>query len=350
MAIKHKKAIIGILLCLTLIFSVSLSGCTSPAVVTPGNGTIKIVDSSGKTITFDKPAERIIVMGSDQAEILIAIGAGDKIVGVVNSVKNNPTLAPLVKNVTDVGAWDSPNIETILSQRPDVVVAYASYKPKNLADFEKANITILMLDCNNLKALVPSINALGQLTGQEAKAAEFASFIQGNLDLVSGKVGNLTDDQKPLTYWEQNTDYKTAGNGTGGDTLIKLAGGTNMAGNMSSGGSYLDVSADWVLTQDPQFIIKTVTLGTTLNNMTAKKNAMVNRTGMSNVRAVKDDKIVVISSSFAFGPKGSIGLVYLAKAMHPELFADADVNALINEYATKYVPGADKETYCYPAP
>ena len=137
MAIKHKKAIIGILLCLTIILSVSLSGCTSPAVVTPGNGTIKIVDSSGKTITFDKPAERIIVMGSDQAEILIAIGAGDKIVGVVNSVKNNPTLAPLVKNVTDVGAWDSPNIETILSQRPDVVVAYASYKPKNLADFEK---------------------------------------------------------------------------------------------------------------------------------------------------------------------------------------------------------------------
>lgn len=348
MAIQFQKAIIGILLCLTII--ISTSGCTSPAVVTPGNGTIKIVDSNGKTITFDKPASRIIVMGSDQAEILIAIGAGDKIVGVVNSVKNNPTLSPLVKNITDVGAWDSPNIETILAQRPDVVVAYASYKPKNIADFEKANITILMLDCNNLNALVPSIKALGALTGQDAKANEFASFIQKNLDLVNGKVGNLTDAQKPLVYWEQNTDYKTAGNGTGGDTLIKLAGGKNIAGNMSSGGSYLDVSADWVLTQDPEVIIKTVTLGTTLSNMTAKKGSLVNRTGMPNVKAVKDDKIVVISSSFAFGPKGSIGLIYLAKAIHPELFADVDIKALIDEYSTKYVSGANKETYCYPAP
>lgn len=330
------------------------AGCTSPstspsASPTPGPKAVTITDSTGKAITLPAPASRIIVTNSDAAEVLIALGAKDKIVGITNTVASTPLMSNILGNVTSVGIWDNPSIEQIIALRPDVVVAYASWKPKNLEQFEAANITLVALDCYKMDNLTSDIRKMGVLAGKEENASAYAGFIEDNMNLVKQRTANLTESEKPTVYWEQNrTKITSAGNGSGGDTLIKMAGGNNLAGNETQ--QYPEVSAEWIVQSDPDVIVRNVGYVKSQDYMKDLISAIENRTGMSQVKAVKDGKVYIMSTTVAFGPKGFMGLLYMAKILHPERFADVDPTKAIDAYSERFVPGANKDIYIYPVP
>jgi iron complex transport system substrate-binding protein len=191
-----------------MILATALSGCTSPSVTpsatpsTPVAGPVTITDSTGKTITLPHAANRIIVTNSDAAEVLIALGAKGKIVGIVNTVNNTPLMASQLAGVPSVGVWDNPSIEQIVALQPDMVISYASWKPKNLDQFAAANITLVQLDCYKMDNLTSDIRKVGVLAGEDANASAYAGFIEDNMKIVSGRIANVTADQKPKVYWE----------------------------------------------------------------------------------------------------------------------------------------------------
>jgi iron complex transport system substrate-binding protein len=74
------------------------------------------------------------------------------------------------------------------------------------------------------------------------------------------------------------------------------------------------------------------------------------REGIAGVDAVKNDRVYVISSTIAYGPKAFEGLLVMAKVAHPNLFSDIDPVARMDEYATKFVPGTNKTIVFYPIP
>jgi iron complex transport system substrate-binding protein len=333
-----------------VILTAIVSGCTGPSTTpTPSVApkSITITDSNGNNVTLPATANRILVTNSDAAEVLIAIGAKDKIVGITDTVQKNQLLAPILRNVTSVGIWDNPSVEKIAELKPDVVITYASWKPKNVDQFNAANITFVSLDCYKLNTLSSDIRALGTIAGEEQNATAYAQFVDDNIKLVKDRTANLTDGQKPHVYWEQNSALSSAGNGSGGDDLIKAAGGINIAGNQS--GTYPKVSAEWVTQQKPEIILKTTGYETTQANMSSVISALANRTDLAISPAVANKKVYVMKTSIAFGPKGVIGLVYTAKIIHPELFSDVDPNAAFNQYASRFVPGANI-TSIYPIP
>ncbi len=342
------------ILCVIIILAMALSGCTSPttspvASPTTGPKPVSITDSTGKTLTLSSPATRIIVTNSDAAEVLIALGAKDNIVGVTNTVSNTPLMASILGNVTSVGVWDNPSIEDIIALKPDLVVAYASWKPKNLAQFEAANITLVALDCYKMDNLTSDIRKMGVLVGKEENATAYAGFIEDYMGIVMNRTANLTDSEKPAVYWEQNrTKITSAGNGSGGDTLIKMAGGINLAGNETQ--QYPEVSAEWIVQSDPRYIVRNVGYVKSEDYMKDLIVTIGNRTGMSQVRAVKDGKVYVMSTTVAFGPKGFMGLLYMAKMLHPDRFVDVDPAKALDTYSQRFVPGANKDIYIYPVP
>ncbi len=336
-------------MCVVLALALCLAGCSSPTPTpAPANNTTKpitIVDSTGKTVNLTGSANRIIVTNSDSAEVLIALGAIDKIVGVPNNVKNNPNLAGYFNNTTSIGEWTSPNMESIVSLKPDVVIAYAYAKPKNMDQFSMANITVLLLDCYKMDNITSDIRKMGVLTGKQDRAEAYAGFMEPQIALVKERTANLTDSQKPTVFWESNM-YKlsTVINGSGGDTLVRMAGGKNIATNLTSG----EISNEWVTQQNPDIVIKVGLNYATMANMTETRSTIMNRTGMPSIKAVKDGKVYIISSTLTFGPKGFIGLLDVAKIIHPELFSDVDPALVMDQYDRQFVPGAKNGNFVVP--
>jgi iron complex transport system substrate-binding protein len=63
----------------------------------------------------------------------------------------------------------------------------------------------------------------------------------------------------------------------------------------------------------------------------------MNRPELANVTAVRDEKVYLIHAGGTWNdPKYFIGLIYLGKWFHPDLFEDLDPKAIHQEYLTEF--------------
>lgn len=307
---------------------------------------VTITQTDGKDVTLPCIPKRIIAANSDAAEMLIALGAADSIVGVVETTRNVSYIMEKIPQAQSIGDWQTPNIERMLALKPDAVISYASSKPKNLDQILAANITILYLDCYRLPKLAQDARAVGTLTGHEQRAEEYADLVENTKATIMNRAGTLPRTDLPEVYFEGYSDFTAAGTGSGSDDLLMMAGGKNIASNLS--GSSPKVSAEWVVAQKPDYVMKVVS-SKEARTFAEIVQALEARTGWDTIPAVQQEHVYIFSSSIAYGPKSYIGLASTAKALHPELFKDLDPQEMLNDYAGRYVAGTNASMAVYPA-
>lgn len=367
----HKQSFILVLITMVLILAVC-AGCmgttgknSTGTTVTTGNPAttmayttvlqssgsscmpITITQSDGKQAMLPCRPERIIVTNTDAAEMLIALGAADTIVGVTESTKNVSYIMDRIPLAVSIGDWQTPNIERMLSLKPDVVTSYASSRPKNLDQIIAANISIIYLDCYRLPKLASDARAVGVLTGHEQKAEDYAQMVENTISTVMRRVTAVPAAQLPTVYFEGYSDFTAAGTGSGSDDLLMMAGGKNIAAGLSS--SSPKVSAEWVVSQNPAYVMKVISAKET-RPFSQIVQVMNNRTGWNTMTAVQQDRIYLFANSVEYGPKSYIGLAYTAKILHPELFTDFNPRQMLDDYAGKYVARTNLSTPVYPEP
>jgi len=363
---KLNKSLVIVLLALLAVAAVS-AGCTgttsqtgtekiepthpiqeTTAAPIPSGSGIVITQSDGKQVTLPARPERIIVTNSDAAEMLIALGAADTIVGITESTKNVSPVMDRIPHAESIGDWQTPNIEQMLALKPDVVISYASSKPKNLDQILAANITIVYLDCYRLPKLAQDARAIGTLTGHEVKAEVYAESVENTTALVMRRVSALSRDQLPDVYFEGYSDFTAAGTGSGSDELLMMAGGKNAIANFSTLTSP-KVSAEWVVSENPDYIMKVVSSKET-RPYAEIAEILKKRTGWDAIAAVKENRVYIFSSGISYGPKAYIGLAYMAKILHPDIFTDLNPDRMLDDYAGLYVPGTNTTKPVYPQP
>lgn len=70
--------------------------------------------------------------------------------------------------------------------------------------------------------------------------------------------------------------------------------------------------------------------------MGALRDGIIARAGWGEISAVKEGRVYVISNDVLSGAKHFIGVAYLAKVLHPELFEELDPVAELQEYLTRF--------------
>ncbi|MDO5844945.1 MAG: ABC transporter substrate-binding protein, partial [Methanocorpusculum sp.] len=119
------KKILFMVLIAVILFT---AGCVS----NPQSGEgIVITNSDGTKVVLNSTAERIVLLNSNAGEILYLLGDADKIVGISQSIANNAEQAKMYSNAVVVGTWNEPDVEYLISLKADIVVGYATSKPKN---------------------------------------------------------------------------------------------------------------------------------------------------------------------------------------------------------------------------
>jgi len=306
---------------------------------------VTITQTDGTPVTLPCRPERLIVANANAAEMVIALGAGDKIVGVTDSTLSVPYIMDKIPKATSIGNWQTPNVEQILALHPDVVIAYSSYQPKNLDQLLAANITVVSLDCYKLDTLPADARAIGKLTGRENAAEVYARMVEDSVAEVNARVKTIPKQDFPGVYFESYTDYTAAANGSGSDEMLVSAGGRNIAGDAMT--STMKVSPEWVVSAQPQYVFKVVSSSDTraLSEVVA---SLKSRPGWNTIPAVRNNRVYAFANDIEFGPRAYIGLVYTAQLLHPDEFRDMHPKAMKDEYAAKYVSGTNTSVTVYP--
>ena len=288
-----KAGIAGFLFALTA----TIAGCGSSAATSDTTIAVEATATYPVTVgdlTLDAQPMRIISLSPTSTEMLYAIGAGTQVVAV-DEYSNYP--AEAVALGTKLSGFE-PNIEAISGFTPDLVIA--SYDPGSLAEqLGSLNIPLFIANApTNLDSVYEQIRQLGMLSGHVTEADELVASMQTGIDkAVSAVVAPAT----PLSYYYEldNTYYSVTSNSFIGQ-LFNLFGLRNIADNAEAGNDYPQLSAEAIVSSNPDmiFLADTKCCAQTAETVAA-------RDGWGGLAAVVAGNIAVLDDDIAsrWGPR-----------------------------------------------
>lgn len=347
-AIHSENGLVSVIAAGTATISVSYKGMSSSATIYVTKDTITVVDNEDNYVDVSLPVNRIASITSGASEIICALGDSGKIVA-----RDSYSLFPYyLETVTEVADSSySPNVELLLAQNLDLVVADGMLPEDKKAQIEAAGVPVIIESTTDPDAMLNCLKDLGLLLDKQDKADEVAAYIQGYRDLVDERVGDLEVEDKPLVFWEWTKAYKTTNSAGVFHKMIVEAGGINIAAGESV--SYPVVAGEWVMQTNPDIIIKSPSgQVVTETIMQEARDELMARTELSIVDAVKNDKVYLINSDLRHATRFAVGLLYYAKWFHPTLFEDIEP-AAVHQELVETLFGAEAwqaldEVYAYP--
>jgi ABC-type Fe3+-hydroxamate transport system substrate-binding protein len=253
---------------------------------------------------------RIVSLVPVATEILFALGEGHRLVGR-SRFDDYPTEASEIPNVGDA---IRPSTEAVLVRRPDLVILIGgSDNARAAADLERLGVPHLTVLFNTFADLRRNILRLGQLVKRSDRARDLWGDIEQDLATVRELVAG-----RPVRSVYYDVGYPpsfTAGSGSYLDTLLTIAGGRNVFGDLAAPAPRVSLEA--ILARDPEVVIHPVSRDPAQNGIRP-----AGRPGWATLRAVPEGvRLVDADLVHRLGPRVAKAALELARAIHPEAFA-----------------------------
>jgi len=266
---------------------------TEPAVAetTAGAETTVAEESAGAKKVA---GERIVSLSATATEMLFAIGAQDQLVAVDN-YSNYPQEA--ADFATKIDAFE-PSVEAISELDPTVVLL--TYDPGDLqAQLEKLDIKVWFgAAAATLDDTYKQITELGDLTG---KADEAAALVESMDNEIEAAITGMELPDAPVSYYYEldNTFYSVTSNTFVGQLMSRFM-LQNIADTAEAGNDYPQLSAESIISSNPQMIFLADTKCCEQSTATVAERA-----GWDAVDAVANGNVVELDDDIAsrWGPR-----------------------------------------------
>ena len=128
---------------------------------------ITVIDDAGRTLLLKKPAERVISLSPHITELLYAAGAKNQLVAAV-SYSDYP---PQAKKLPLIGSYNKFDMEAILAQTPDLIVAWQSGNPKaQVEQLIQLGFKVYISEPREFEDVAKDIKQLGVLLGTQRQS------------------------------------------------------------------------------------------------------------------------------------------------------------------------------------
>lgn len=223
---------------------------TLPAAAAGAGPVRQVRDGAGRLVTVPASPARIVSMAPSVTEILFAVGAGDRVVGVSDHC-NDP---PEARSRRRIGGLINPDLETIASLRPDLVVATTAGNYLDDAErIERLGIPVFTLGSRSLEDVLSSLEEAGRLVGAPQRGASLASSLRGRIGAARAQASGRP---RPRTLFVIEPDPLIApGRGTFVGEALEAAGADLVGSTGSSGWNQYD--REQVLAMRPEVILTT---------------------------------------------------------------------------------------------
>ena len=295
----------------------SVSAPGAPASVSVAAFPVTMTDDAGRAVTIDADPERIVSLAPSNTEIVCALDACDRLVGVTD-FDDHPPEVEAVEHVVVEAAVD---VELVVAAEPDLVLAAGNeLTPSSVIEqLDALGLTVLVLYPESLDEVYADIELVGAALGRSA-AAE--ALVGGMKDRVEAVIAAVEGAERPLTLYEvyhaEGTTY-TAGEGSFLASMLELAGAEPLTGDAQG-----VLAAEDLVAADPELILLgTASYDPSIAEPGAALETLRSRAGWSELRAVADGAVVPYEDDIVTtrpGPRIVEGLEALAQAIHPERF------------------------------
>lgn len=208
-----------------------------------------ITDDFGRNVTIEEVPARIISSSPTNTEILFAIGAGDRVVGVTEYC-NYPAEA---KEKPVIGGVSTVSIEKVVALEPDLVLGDELNGKETFERLEELGITVVGLNPTNISEILDDIMLVGRITGEETNATALVANMTQRMEEIENKTRDVKRPNVAHVTWHD--PIWVAGSGTVQNELIEIAGGENVFSDIDD---WSTVSLEVLIDKNPDVIIVSV--------------------------------------------------------------------------------------------
>jgi iron complex transport system substrate-binding protein len=294
-------------------------------------GPLKVIDSLRRTVAIPARVERIISLEPEITRIIVALGAGERLVGIDFFLRNHDRLFPFVFPPSErlpivSNQGQDLNYEEAVRLRPDILFSSPSeFGMTESIERKMKRPVVALASMGKFRDLLMEIETLGRILGREERAAELVTFFRSRMESVRGSGPDRAADAGPsvyLSFWgsllRTPISYEP----------VEAAGGKNLASRLLPsylGAAGATVSIEQILLWDPEIILVQGNYPPAERPVTVE--GILGDARLASVRAVRDGR-VHYTFGFWYWWDPALVLVetaYLARLFHPGRFPNFDL-------------------------
>lgn len=265
-----------------------------------------VVDQTGAEVKLKVSPKRVLALAPSLTEMVYSLNAEKLLVGATR-YSNFP---PDALNLPRVGSFIQLDLERIVAIKPDLCLAIKDGNPRRAADAIKGlGIPVLAIDPHNIEQIMDALLLLGDVLGVEKRAEELVLDMQRRIEVVKQRVA--ASSLRPSVFFQiADMPIVSAGQNSYIDTLISLAGGRNLAGNMTD---YPRFSWENIMQMQPE-----VVLISAMDGMKSHDNLKTSWLRWPQIPAVRNNQLHVVNADLFNRPTVRLitGLEILAEILH----------------------------------
>ncbi len=315
---------------------------------------IAVVDIEGREVTIAAPARRILlaspssypalaILDKEAAKRVVGIGGnpGDLLPETARDLSEKPRVGSII-----AGTF---SIEKALALKPDIVIAGLGQSLATESTLTKAGIPLVYIDFASEPAMNTdqSFEILGRVLGAENKAAEFLNFTHQHIQTITDrlKTQSLTRQTILVMSRRPGAPCCLAAPDSLATAYFDGLGVENIAGARKQGqvGGPVQLNLESIIDRDPDVIVA-AGISTAIFGEPPKAaqgiawlERLGNEPGFRDLSAIQNARVHAIDFFLMSSPLNFLAFEALAKWAHPELFADIDPQATLDEINRRFL-------------
>lgn len=205
-------------------------------------------DDTGRRLTLEQPAGRIVSLAPHVTELIFAVGAGAQLVGA-DSASDYPVSA---KNLPRIGDYNRINFERVAALSPDLVVGWTSgNRQADIYKLRQMGIPVLLTDAHRLDDVARLLRLIGTVTAHPVTGEKAARAFESGLSELRMRYRSPPSRRVFYQVWDK--PLMTIGGNHWISDAITLCGGRNIFADSNAVSPVVSIEA--VVARMPEIIV-----------------------------------------------------------------------------------------------
>ncbi len=273
---------------------------------------VTVAGADGRPVEI-RDTSRIVSLSGAVTEIVFALGAGDRVVGV-DTTSSYPEAA---RRLPTVGYQRALSAEGVLSLRPTLVLATMDAgPPAAIAQLRASGVALLLVPAEpTIDGVRAKVRAVAQALGLAERGEALVRIIEADLARAAALVERARGRPQVLFLLGRlEATPQAAGTGTAADAMIRLAGGANAVTGYAG---YRPLTPEAAVAAAPDVLLVTEAGLEGAGGI----EGLLALPGLALTPAGRARRVVAMDALYllGFGPRVGQAALDLARRLHPEL-------------------------------